>query len=86
MKEIEFFPMSHRPPYSKDDPEYSEVVLVFDNEINHSDFGFFKFSDESWNVLGDDSLKLICWCFIPDPSEFLKDRSWESIKHFGYRD
>ncbi|PHR71012.1 MAG: hypothetical protein COA67_07380 [Lutibacter sp.] len=84
MKGIEFYPMSHRPKPSKDVSRWSETVLVYEEEHNFQDFGYFDFEKDEWHILGTDSMKLKCWCNIPQP----KKENIEKFKpttHFGYR-
>ena len=73
--EIQFYPMSHRPQPSKDVPEWSVTVLVYEAEHDYQEFGYFDFKQDLWHVLGQDSMKLKCWCYIPQPNQ-------DSIKDF----
>lgn len=82
---VEFFPMSRRPKPSKDVPKWSETVLVYEKDHDFQDFGYFDFEMDEWHILGSDSMKLICWCYIPMPSE-KTTKCFNPVTHFGYRD
>lgn len=82
----QYFPMSHRPPVSKDEENHSIMVLVFDEEEAFCELGFFHFKDDEWYHTGSDSWKLKCWCMIPYPNHEIMDNKWPSVKHVGYRE
>lgn len=80
----EFHPMWKKPEPSGDNDGYSKTVIVY--ELDHdtkkvvdSDLGYYNFEKETWNVLGDFSLKLCCWTEIPNPTQFMQDKDWEEI-------
>ena len=80
---IEFYPMSHRPKPSSDVPKWSEQVIVYEDEHDLQDFGYFDFEMDEWHILGGDSMKLKCWCYIPLPNkENIKE--FKVTTHFGY--
>lgn len=67
MEEV-FFPMSHRPPVSKDDDTFSETVIVFDEDLDDFDMGYFSFEDDQWHIFGGFSMKLKCWKPVSKPN------------------
>ena len=92
-----YHPMWKRPNQSKDDITFSETVIVYGvkfhkedldiSEIDDSVMGYFNFEKQEWFVLCDESLKLICWTYVPNPQQFMKDkfRDWKVELHNGYR-
>lgn len=73
--------MSHRPRMSEEN--FSETVLVYDEDLEDCDLGYFDFSADEWNVFGDFSMRLKCWCYLPRP----KTEEIENFKietHTGY--
>lgn len=80
----QYFPMSQRPKPSEDVPEWSETVIVYDEDADLHDFGYFDFNEDEWHVLGMASMKLKCWCYLPEPDkEAIKN--FETTTHVGYR-
>lgn len=84
-KEVQpFFKMQHFPEQEKGET-FSKTVLVFDESENtFCDLGYYDFEKSEWVVLGDMSMKLICWCYLPDPTEFLKTKNYKIETHRGY--
>lgn len=79
-----FFKMQHFPAKVKNE-EFSKTVLIFDEDDNEfADLGYYDFEKSEWVVLGDMSFKMICWCYLPNPSEFLKTKNYKSDTHRGY--
>ena len=78
-----FHPMSHRPKPSEDVPAWSETVIVFEQDHDFEDFGYFDFEQDQWHVLGENSMKLICWCEIPTPPKDVT-KQFNAVKHNGY--
>lgn len=79
-----FCKMQHFPDKVKNE-EFSKTVLIFDeNDNEFADLGFYDFEKSEWVVLGDMSFKMICWCYLPNPSEFLKTKNYKSDTHRGY--
>ena len=69
-----------------DDENFSLPVLVFDEDNpSFCEIGHYNFNCEMWSHFGDDSMKLICWCYPPNPTTFLKGKNFESVLHIGYR-
>lgn len=80
----EFFQMNEFPE-KEDNETFSKTVLVFEEGDNSfCDFGYYDYKANEWNVLGGMSMKLICWCYPPNPAEFLKDKSYTHATHYGY--
>lgn len=59
-------PMTEFPPITEGE-QHSEVVLVFDEDLDDCDLGFYNFDTQKWDVLGDFQMKLICWRHIEKP-------------------
>lgn len=79
-----FFKMQHFPNQVEGET-FSETVLIFDQTDNSfCDLGYYDFEKSEWVVFGDMSFKMICWCYTPNPSEFLKTKVFTSEKHRGY--
>lgn len=65
---------------------FSVPVLVFDeSEPTFCEIGHYNFDTKSWSHFGENSMKLICWCYLPNPTEFLKCKNFKSVIHDGYR-
>lgn len=85
----EFFPMQKLPEVSKDflgniEP-FTESVLVFDEkDPSFCEIGWYNFDVGMWQHDGDFSMKLICWCNIPDATQFTKYNSLIPVLHQGY--
>lgn len=81
----EFKPMNKFPKQAKGE-YFSVPVLVFDeNDNDFCEIGHYNFDTQSWSHFGENSMKLICWCYLPNPKEFLKSKNWISVEHDGYR-
>lgn len=77
----EFFPMSHRPKVAEEN--LSEMVLVYDEDLEDCDLGYYDFDEELWSVMGGFSMRLKCWCYLPRPTkETVKDFKIQT--HAGY--
>lgn len=65
---------------------FSIPVLVFDkDEPNFCEIGHYNFDTKTWSHFGENSMKLICWCYLPNPSIFLKNNNLEYVLHEWYR-
>ncbi|MDP3443094.1 MAG: hypothetical protein Q8T08_09580 [Ignavibacteria bacterium] len=78
----EYFKMQQIPKRAKrfnvDDEEFSVSVLVFNAEDpTHAEIGFYDFDTSKWSHLGDTEIEMICWCYMPDPTDFLKDKDFK---------
>lgn len=61
--------MSELPKFCEDDKSLSETVIVYDESLDDRDFGYYDFKDDTWNVLGDFQMKLVCWSYPEMPTE-----------------
>ncbi|WP_121667012.1 hypothetical protein [Mesonia aquimarina] len=85
MKYAIFHPMSEPPMPDKNDESFSETVLVYSENTEFIELGYFDFEDECWYHFGSDSFLLKCWCYIPNPVECLGDhQEWPLAKHKDY--
>lgn len=81
---IPFHPMWKKPNASDDDERISVMVLVYEvdpvtNIMTDKDLGYYDFESDNWSVLGGFEMELVCWSYIPDPCEFIKNKDWERI-------
>ncbi len=86
--DTQFYPMSKRPEHSDDEYLFSKTVMVYDEGSDtdkFSELGYFDFENDEWIHFGDNSMKLICWCEIPDPADYIKNNNLKSVTHRGYR-
>jgi hypothetical protein len=87
---MEYFKMQELPKVATDlngnEESFSVPVLVFDEtEPTFCEIGHYNFDTNSWSHFGENSMKLICWCYLPNPTEFLKGKNFNSVLHDGYR-
>lgn len=84
-----FYPMQKLPEVSKDllgniEP-FSETVLVFEEkDPTYCEPGWYNFDTGKWQHHGDFSMKLICWCNLPDATEFVNNNKLTHVLHEGY--
>ena len=72
-KEFLFQSMNTYPKRDKTDRSFSQTVLVFNPKMDIVELGYYDFEDQIWQILGNSSMELQCWCEIPLPcSEQLK--------------
>ena len=84
MEACKFYSMQDFPEKEPDE-KFSKTVIVFSADENtFCDLGFYDFETNEWAILGDISMKLICWCYIPNPAAFLKGKDLKWEKHRGY--
>jgi hypothetical protein len=88
---VQFYSMNCFPEKAKDlkgNKEcFSVPVLVFDEDYpTFCELGNYNFDTGKWSHFGDNSMKLICWCFLPNPTDYIKNNKLYSVKHEGYRD
>ena len=84
--ENEFFKMQDFPTQVEGET-FSKTVLVYDEgENDFCELGYYDFVKEEWNVFGDMSMRLICWCYPPNPSEFINSQKLKHEIHNGYRE
>jgi len=67
--------------------DFSLPVLLFDKEEpTFCNIGHYNFDTETWSHFGEESMKLICWCYIPNPTDYIKKmRFLTHVLHDGYR-
>jgi len=88
MKDYNFYPMNKLPEISVDDSTFSRTVLVYDKTSNDHIFenlGYYDFESSEWVHFGDESMNLICWCYVPDPKEYINQKKLKTVIHRGYR-
>ena len=86
----QFYNMQRLPKVAKgingQPQEFSVPVLLFDkDDPTFCEIGHYDFKNKTWTHFGEMSLKLICWCYIPNPTNFLKNKEFEYVIHEGYR-
>jgi len=81
-----FYPMALIPEADEVDASYSKTVLVFGEKRQFVELGFYDFESKQWSHFGEDSFLLKCWCYVPNPENYLKANNPVSVKHAGYRD
>ncbi len=59
-------PMTEFPPITEGE-QHSKMVLVFDEDLNDCDLGFYDFELQKWVVMGGFQMELICWQHIEKP-------------------
>ena len=59
-------PMTEFPPITEGE-QHSKMVLVFDEDLDDCDLGFYNFDTQKWDVLGGFQMNLICWRHIEKP-------------------
>lgn len=81
---VKFFTMQQFPTQEPGET-FSKTVLIYNKE-DHSfcDLGYYDFETNEWAILGDMSMKLICWCYIPDASTFINGKELKEELHRGY--
>ena len=48
---------------------FSKTVLVYDEDLEFFDLGFYDFELEKWIVLGKYQMKLVCWNYVSTPNK-----------------
>lgn len=81
--DIDFYPMNQPPEISEGD-SFSKTVIVYDEDLEYSDLGFFDFESSQWHIFGEFSMNLKCWCYIPNV-DTEKVKSFKTSTHHGYR-
>ncbi|MEO0528685.1 MAG: hypothetical protein AAFZ89_15745 [Bacteroidota bacterium] len=75
-----FFSMDRLPEKSANDPSVSRIVIVYDKTHNKDllhNLGYYDFEISEWNHFGKESMQLICWCYVPNPSKFISLNDFE---------
>jgi len=79
--------MQELPKQAKNE-HFSVAVLVYDeNDPTFCEIGHYNFDTKQWSHFGENSMKLICWCYLPSSSDFLilNKEVLKSVTHEGYR-
>jgi len=80
-----FYKMQEYPRLVKGE-DFSETVIVFnEDDYSYCELGYYDFKDKEWNIFSEMSIKLICWCYPPNPKEFLNGKNFSAETHIGYR-
>lgn len=82
---ILFYPMSELPVPDESDASFSKTVIIYGDDFNFIDLGYFDFEVEQWSHFGKNTFLLKCWCYIPTPSEIIREKNWEIIAPKGYK-
>jgi hypothetical protein len=82
--EANFYSMQVFPEPSKGDKNVSIFVILYDEDLEDCDLGYYDFKNNEWVVMGDFSMKLKCWCNVPKP---IKNEvyNYKISYHRGYR-
>jgi hypothetical protein len=82
---MKFYPMQEH-PRQKENEMFSVPVLVYDmDDPEFCEIGHYDFDTGMWSHFGDFSMKLICWCYLPDATEFVKNNKLVHVLHDGYQ-
>lgn len=82
---INFYPMSQYPEADESDPSFSQTVLVYGDNLNFVELGYYDFEKKLWAHFGEGSFLLKCWCYIPSPEAFIKAKQPVGVKHLNYK-
>ncbi|RWW91829.1 hypothetical protein [Flavobacterium cerinum] len=85
VNKIIFFPMATKPVRDESDPSFSKTVLIYGNERNLVELGYFDFEVDQWSHFGKNLFLLKCWCYIPNPAMYINTKDWEVITPKGYK-
>lgn len=77
--------MSELPVRDESDASFSKTVIIYNSKFNIVNLGYFDFEEGEWAHFGDNTFLLKCWCYIPTPSEIIRDKEWEIIAPKGYQ-
>lgn len=84
---MKFYSMQEKPKVATnlygESELFSVPVLVFESE-EFCEIGHYNFDTKEWSHFGDNSMQLICWCYIPNPKDFIKNNKLKWVKHTGY--
>lgn len=85
MEEIEFYPMTERPALDESDVSFSKTVIIFGEKFNIVTLGYFDFEINEWSQFSDSNFLLMCWCYIPEPSNVYLNTNWSPIAPKAYK-
>lgn len=80
-----FHPMIEPPEQDNSDETFSKTVLVYSEQLDFIELGYFDFEDKQWYHFGNESFLLKCWCYIPNPELVIHRKDWIPVKHKGYK-
>lgn len=69
--EVLFFPMTEKPVRDESDPSFSQTVIIYGDQKNVVELGYFDFEEDEWLHFGQNLFMLKCWCYIPNPDMFI---------------
>jgi len=49
--------------------DFSKTVLVFDEDLEYFDIGYYDFNSDNWQIFGDLQMNIISWSEVPLPHE-----------------
>jgi len=66
--------------------QFSVSVLVYNvDDLTYCEIGYYNFDTEIWSHFGEDCIELICWCYLPNPEEFVEhNKHIKPVKPEGY--
>ena len=82
---IQFYPMTEIPAPDESDPSFSKTVMIYSDALSHVEFGYFDFEEQQWSHFSKTQFLIKCWCYIPNPKDFIKDKHWQPIATKGYK-
>lgn len=84
---IVFYPMTETPEPDFNDSSFSVTVLVFSEQSDYIELGYYDYEDGFWCHFGSYSFLLKCWCYLPKPEgiKMLDNKHWPLIQHQGYK-
>ena len=81
----EFYPMTQTPLPDSSDASFSCTVIIYGTEAQQMELGYYDFEEGQWAHFGKNGFLLKCWCYIPNPRNFLNKVSWEAVPSKGYK-
>lgn len=85
MEEIKFYPMTEWPVEDESDSSFSKTVIIYGEKSSEIGLGYYDFEMNEWLHLGENIFLLKCWCYIPNPNENTKGRTWKLLAPKGYQ-
>ena len=77
--------MTEIPLPDDSDTSFSKTVMIYSNALTHVEFGYFDFEEQQWSHFSKTPFLLKCWCYIPSPKEFIKNKDWPTVALKGYK-
>ena len=77
--EPQFYLMSEYPEEDPDMPGFSFDVIVYTRGGACDGVSYYDFHDNEWVHSGNDA-KIVCWSYIPDPKDFIKNNNLQIIE------